>query len=80
MKKIIGLLLLLCSIALTVVVILRIWGIHTISFGNVLRSGATLALLAMLTVVLLIIYGLFIRNHKKGYSGQKGNHRAQPKL
>ncbi len=80
MKKIIGLLIVLCSVALIGILILRIWDIHIVSTGDLLRSGATLALLAILTVVLLIAYGLFFRNPKKAYSPQDDERRAHPKL
>lgn len=80
MKKIIGLLIVLCSVALIGILILRIWDIHIVSTGDLLRSGATLALLAILTVILLIAYGLFFRNSKKGYSPQDDERRAHPKL
>ena len=80
MKKIIGLLIVFCSAALIGIVILRIWDIHIVSTGDLLRSGATLILLGVLTVILLIVYGLFFRNPKKGYTQHQNEGRAHPKL
>lgn len=80
MKKIIGLLIVLSSIALIGIIILRIWGIELVNTGDVLRSGATLALLAVLTVILVIVYGVFFRDPKKGYRRQNDESRAHPKL
>ncbi|MCH5718477.1 hypothetical protein [Niabella hibiscisoli] len=80
MKKIIGLLIVLCSIALIGIIVLRIWGIELVSTGDVLRSGATLVLLAVLTIILVIVYGVFFRDPKKGYQRPNGENRAHPKL
>ena len=80
MKKLIGFLIILCSVALIGIVILQIWDVSIVSTGDLLRSGATLVLLGVLTVVLLIVYGLFFRNSKKGYTGHQDEGRAHPKL
>lgn len=80
MKKLIGLLIVLCSVALIGIVILRIWDIKIVSTGDVLRSGATLMLLGVLTVILVIAYGFFFRNPKKGYTQHQDEGRAHPKL
>lgn len=80
MKKIIGLLIILCSISLIGIIILRIWGIELVSTGDVLRSGATLALLAVLIIILVIVYGIFFRDPKNGYQRPNDESRAHPKL
>ncbi len=80
MKKIIGLLIVLCSVALTSIIILRIWGVEIVSTGDVLRSGATLALVAVLIVVLVIVYGVFFRDPRKGYRPPNDESRAHPKI
>ena len=78
MKKIIGALIVLVSIALAAVVILRIWGIEIISLGNLVRSASTLAVLGGLLIFLLICRGFFFRSNSKGYDEKVGN-RAHPK-
>ncbi len=80
MKKIIGLLIVLCSVSLIGIIILRVWGIEIVSTADVLRSGATLALLAVLTIILVIVYGVFFRDSKKGYHRPNNESRAHPKL
>ena len=78
MKKTIGLLIVLVSIALAAVAVLRIWGIEIISLGNLVRSATTLAILGGLLVFLLICRGFFFRSNPKDYDEKMGN-RAHPK-
>ncbi len=77
MKKTIGFLIVLVSIALAAVVILRIWGIEIISLGDLVRSATTLAVLGGLLIFLLICWGFFFRDSKAGYNPKVGN-RAHP--
>lgn len=80
MKKIIGLLIVLCVTALTGIIVLRLWGIKIVSLQHLVSSGITLLLLSLFTVGLIIAYGAFFQNPKKGYSNQNGKGRAHPKL
>jgi len=79
MKRIIGFILLLLSIALIAILILRIWNIEVVSLTTVINSTATLLVLGSTIVVLLIIYGTFLRNEPRGYDRKSGD-RAHPKL
>ncbi|ANF52229.1 hypothetical protein A0O34_17645 [Chryseobacterium glaciei] len=78
MKKIIGIVITLLSIALIGIIILRIWNIEIISLENIIRSSATLILLGLAIVILSIVYGTFLRNNKQEYNQKTGN-RAHPK-
>jgi len=79
MKKIIGIILLLLSVALTGILIVRIWDIEIVSLTTIIKSTATLVLLGVAIVVLIIIYGALLRNDRRGYN-RKGGNRAHPKL
>ena len=79
MKKIIGILITLLSLALIAVIILRIWNIEIVSIHNMLRSTATLILLGLAILILSIVYGTFLRNNKQAYNQKTGN-KAHPKL
>ncbi|MDR0793328.1 MAG: hypothetical protein LBE82_08455 [Chitinophagaceae bacterium] len=65
MKKFFGVLFILFTIALFAVVICHIWGISLISWQDILRSSATLVLLAVLVVVISIMYFLFFKKWNK---------------
>jgi len=79
MKKIVGILILLLSIAFIGIIILRVWGITIVSLDNILRSGYTLLLLGALVVILIIVYGAFLKNDGGNYNKRVGNN-AHPKL
>jgi len=79
MKRIIGALLILLSIALIAILILRIWDIEIVSLSDIVKSSATLLLLGIAIVILIIVYGALLRNNKRGYDRNTGN-RAHPKL
>ncbi len=79
MKKIIGFIILLLSLAFIGIIILRVWGITIVSVDNVLRSGYTLLLLGVLIVVLILIYGAFLKSDGSKYDKNIGNN-AHPKL
>lgn len=79
MKHIVGIVLLLLSIALIGILVLRIWDIEVVSLAAVLKSSATLALLGVAIIVLIIIYGALLRNDRRGYDRKSGN-KAHPKL
>ena len=79
MKKIIGALIVILAIALTVIIILRIWGVVIVSLSFLLNGALSLFLLGGLLVILIIAYGFFFTKHHKGYDESKGN-RAHPKV
>ena len=79
MKRIVGIILVLLSIALIGIFILRIWDIEVVSLTSVIKSTATLVLLGVAIIVLIIIYGALLRNDRRGYDRKSGN-RARPKL
>ncbi|MNK04786.1 hypothetical protein D3C87_226590 [compost metagenome] len=79
MKKLIGALIVLLSIALIGILILRIWGVYIVSIDEIVKSGYTLLLLGALIIVLIIAYGAFFKNNSKGYDKSVGNN-AHPKL
>ena len=79
MKKLIGALIILFSLAFAGLLILRVWGIKIVSLPDLLRSGITLLLVAVIAVVLIIVYGAFFRNDAADYNKNSGN-RAHPKL
>ncbi len=75
MKKLIGFLIALFSIAFILLLILKVWNITLIGWADILRSGVTLLLMAAAVVILLIVRFLFFR--KDNYNSEKGN-RAHP--
>jgi hypothetical protein len=79
MKRIVGIILLLLSIALIGILILRIWDIEVVSLTTILKGTATLVLLGIAIIVLIIVYGALLRNDRRGYDRKTGN-RAHPKL
>ena len=79
MKKLIGIILVLLSIALISIVILRIWDIEIVSLNTIIKSSATLVVLGVAIVVLIILYGALLRNNNRVYDNKSGN-RAHPKL
>ncbi|SOD11173.1 hypothetical protein [Pedobacter xixiisoli] len=79
MKKVIGMLILLLSIAFIGILILKVWGINIVSLDSILKSGYTLLLLGALIVVLILVYGAFLKNDGSKYNKQVGNN-AHPKL
>ena len=79
MKKLIGIILVLLSLALISIVILRIWDIEIVSLNTIIKSSATLVVLGVALVVLIILYGALLRNNDRSYDSKSGN-RAHPKL
>ena len=78
MKQLLGAAILLLVLALAGLLALRIWGVSLISNYTLLRSGATLAVLAATLVVAVIVRFAFFRNPAAGYDPSQGN-RAHPK-
>ena len=78
MKRIVGIILLLLSIALIGILILRIWNIDVVSLTAVLKSTATLMLLVIAIIILIIVYGALLRKNSQGYDRKSGN-KAHPK-
>ena len=79
MKRIVGIILLLLSIALIGVLTLRIWDIEVVSLTTIIKSTATLVLLGIAIIAFIILYGALLRNDRRGYDRKSGN-RAHPKL
>jgi len=79
MKKIIGIILLLLSVALIGILILRIWDIEVVSLTTILKSTTTLMLLVIAIIILIIVYGALLRKNSQGYDRKSGN-KANPKL
>lgn len=79
MKKFLGILTLLLSIAFMAILVLRIWNVSAISPDNLVRSSATLVLLGITILILIVVYGAFFRNTGKDYRTKSGK-QAHPKL
>lgn len=79
MKKFIGILAILLSIAFLSILVLRIWDIEIISLSNLIRSSATLLILGIATIILIVCYGVFFRKPDVKYQSKVGN-RAHPKM
>ena len=60
-KKATGLLIALLGILFIVLLILRFWNINIISWGDMLRSGVTLFLIAIAIALFLLVRILFFR-------------------
>lgn len=58
---------------------MRIWNIEIVSIENLVKSSATLIVLGLAIVLLLIVYGIFLRDNDQEYSKKTGN-KAHPKL
>ncbi|MCR5888217.1 hypothetical protein LRS06_10655 [Hymenobacter sp. J193] len=78
MKKLIGAAIVLLCLALATLGVLRIWGVSVISSYTLLRSGATLGVLAGALLVLIIVWFAFFPDPAAGYDAQRGN-RAHPR-
>ncbi|MEO5911392.1 MAG: hypothetical protein ABIP95_10920 [Pelobium sp.] len=78
MKKVIGIIAVLLTVAFITILGLRVWGIEVVSMQTLIRSNLTLALLGGLIVLLIIMYGFFFKNNTDGYDSNVGN-RAHPK-
>ncbi|MEO6820011.1 MAG: hypothetical protein ABI266_08815 [Ginsengibacter sp.] len=79
MKKIIGALIVILSIAFIAIVILRIWGVVIVSLAFLLKGAVSLILIGGLLLFLVVIYAFFFSRPDKGYDQTKGN-RAHPRL
>ena len=75
MKKLVGFLIALFSLAFIVLLILRIWNIVIFGWADILRSGLTLVLIAIAIIILIIVRFVFFR--KENYDASKGN-KAHP--
>ncbi|WP_223649423.1 hypothetical protein [Hymenobacter psoromatis] len=78
MKQLLGSVIGVVTLALAGLLVLRIWNISVVSSATVLRSGATLAVLAATLVGLLMLRFTFFKNPAAGYDPQVGN-RAHPR-
>ncbi|RZK56118.1 MAG: hypothetical protein EOO87_06200 [Pedobacter sp.] len=79
MKKVIGAIILLLSIAFLGILALRIWNIEVVSMQTIIRSSATLFILGIAIFVLLVGYGFFFNENPEKYDKTVGN-KAHPKL
>jgi len=79
MKKLLGFSISLLGLALAALLVLRIWGIAVVSRATVLRSGATLAVIAATLLALVVVRFTFFKNPATGYDARVGN-RAHPRL
>ncbi len=78
MKQLLGIIIGVVGLALAGLLVLRIWNSSVVSSATVLRSGATLAVLASTLVGLLTLRFTFFKNPAAGYDPQVGN-RAHPR-
>ena len=78
MKQLIGALILLLGVVLGGLLVLRIWGVVPVSGPTLMRSGATLLVLAAVLVMLIIGWFAFFKNPSAGYDARVGN-RAHPR-
>lgn len=79
MKKLLGFSISLLGLALAALLVLRIWGIAVVSGATVLRSGATLAVIAATLLALVVVRFTFFKNPATGYDARVGN-RAHSRL
>ena len=68
----------LLGAVLAVLLALRIWGVAVVDEYTLLRSGATLLVLALAFVGLLVVWFAFFKDPRAGYETRTGR-RAQPR-
>ncbi len=78
MKQVISAFILLLGVALAGLLALRIWGVAVVGQPTLLRSGATLLVLALAFVGLVVVWFGFFKDPGAGYNMRSG-HRAHPK-
>lgn len=78
MKKLIGFLAAVLTLAFITILVFRIWGVEIISIENLIKSNLTLITLGVAVVILIVIYGFFFKNSQENYDKTIGN-RAHPK-
>lgn len=78
MKRVIGAWILLLGVGLAGLLILRIWGVAVVGQPTLLRSGATLLVLALALVGMIVVWFGFFANPGAGYNARAGR-RAHPK-
>ena len=78
MKNLLGAAIGLLCLALATLGALHIWGVSLLSSSTLLRSGATLGVLAAATVVLIIVWFAFFPDPAAGYDRHTGS-RAHPR-
>ena len=78
MKQLLGFSISLLGLALAALLVLRIWGIMVVSGATVLRSGATLAVVAATLLALVVVRFTFFKNPAACYDARVGN-RAHPR-
>ena len=79
MKKIIGFLSLFLTLSASVLIILKIWGVDVFSAEDYTRTAWTILASFIASIVLILLYSYFIKNHSKGYD-IKGGKVAEKKL
>ena len=78
MKKLIGIFIVFLSLSFIAILIFRIWGVYIVSLDNIIKSTATLLSIGILLLILIVVYGAFLKSDK-GYDKTVGN-KAHPKL
>ncbi|WP_161599418.1 hypothetical protein [Hymenobacter nivis] len=78
MKQAIGAFILLLGAGLAGLLALRIWGVAAVGLPTLLRSGATLVVLALALVGLVVVWFAFFNDPAAGYNVRAGR-RAHPK-
>lgn len=78
MKTLIGILAALITLAFIGLLILRVWDIEILSFETIARSSVTLAIFGITSLILIVVYGAFLKNDSGNYNNKAGN-RAHPK-
>ena len=72
MKKIIGFLSLFLTLCASVLIILKIWGIDVFSAEDYTRTAWTILACFIASIVLILLYSYFMKNHSKGYDIKEG--------
>jgi hypothetical protein len=78
MKQLVGALILLLGAGLAGLLVLRIWGVTVLGHFTLLRSGATLLVLALALVALVVVWFGFFKDPRAGYDTRTGR-RAHPR-
>lgn len=72
MKKIIGFLSLFLTLSASVLIILKIWGIDVFSAEDYTKTAWTIFTCFIASVILILLYSYFMKNHSKGYDTKEG--------
>lgn len=67
MKKIIGFLSLFIALSVSILLILKIWGIDVFSAEEYTKTAWTLFICFITSIVLILLYSYFMKNHSEDY-------------